>query len=347
MQANESDLALFQRAFEANGSPRTLDHLRWQYLEPPVGRVYVDVAVTQGDDPRFAAIYAVFPVRMKAGGQRRVVGTQSLNTLTDEAFRGKGLFVKLAASLYARLRDEAVALVYGFPNGNSAHGFFKRLEWVTLDPVPQLARPLRTGYVLRRVGVKGLAGRLLDWRIPVGGAPKLPAGTEIREVAEPGPEFDAVWTAFAQGISYAVERDSEYLRWRLRRPGEQYRTLGLYEQGTLRAFVVTGVVSTPTFRTGKLMDLVFDPAHPKAGAAVLREALRRLAADACEGVIAWCFEHSPNHAVLRRAGFVNVPAKLRPLELHAGARAFAAPSGGPDVSDRANWYVSMLDCDTD
>lgn len=131
--------------------------LRWQYFEPTAGPLLVDFALTRGTSPRLAAIYAVCPMRMQFGG-RRVLGLQSLNTLTDEAFRGRGLFVSMATALYKRGMTFEAEAVYGFPNGNSAHGIFKRLQWHTLDPMPILFRPMRTGYLLKNWGFD-------EWRV--------------------------------------------------------------------------------------------------------------------------------------------------------------------------------------
>lgn len=343
MDRSEEDLRLFLKCFNDNDLPRTIDLLRWQYLEPPAGPLLVDLAVVP-DGSSLAAIYAVFPIAMRANGQR-TLGVQSLNTLTDEAFRGKGLFSKLAKSLYARCVREGVGLVYGFPNGNSAHGLFNRLEWKPLDPMPLLLRPLRTGYVLRRLPVLRKLARALDFRLTSSRAPRLTDGWSFSTVTTLSPEFDAVWQSFAKTIGFAVERDSQYLNWRLRRPGEQYECIALMSKGRPIGLAITGVRRVNAEETvGKLMDVFYDPDVPAAGAALGREALRRLSAAGCAAVWAWNFPHSPNHRVLRRAGFINVPAKLEKTEAHVGARAFVPMNG---IDDRANWYISLLDSDTE
>jgi GNAT superfamily N-acetyltransferase len=342
MQPTEDDLRLFLKCFNDNGLPRSIDLLRWQYLEPPAGKLYVDVAMMPAGDG-FAAIYATFPVAMRAAG-RRADGVQSLNTLTDEAFRGKGLFSRMAKAVYARCRDEGVALVYGFPNGNSAHGFFNRLEWKSLDPMPFMIRPLRTGYVLRRLRAGWLA-RVVNLPLTLSRKPKLTAGRRLTTVAAIGPEFDAVWNAFAASIGFAVERDAEYLAWRLRRPGEDYECIALMEGERPIGLAITGVKRGAKGEVvGKLMELMFDPADEEAGKALVRTALARLSAAGCGAAWAWNFEHSPNHAVLRGAGFVTLPPKWHPDELHAGARPFAPLEG---IEQRDRWYVSLLDSDTD
>lgn len=343
MEATEDDLKLFHRCFEANGSPRSMEMLRWQYFEPPAGKLLVDLAVTNDNAPRLAAIYAVFPIWMRSG-HGRVLGVQSLNTLTDEAFRGRGLFLKMAASLYARAESEHVGMVYGFPNGNSAHGFFKRLSWDTLDPMPILIRPLRSGYVLRKLKV-GALSKVFD--IPLGSArsPKLPATYSLRSVAHPTAEFDSLWQKFSASFNYAVERSAEYLSWRLRRPDEKYEIVGLYNGESLVGYSVIGSMHTAeNENVGKLMDLVFDPADAVAAKILVAESLHRLKQRDCTVVWAWNFEHSPGHSAYRDSGFMPLPAKLQPLEGHVGVRAFTVLNG---VADRSQWYISMFDSDAE
>ena len=167
MRATQDDLEAFRRCLEANGLPRTREQVRWQFVENPIGSVLVDFAV----DPRpegetIAAIYAVVPVTARIDSQE-CVAAQSLDTLTDARYRGRGLFVTLAKATYARLAKEGVAFVYGFPNANSVHGFFQRLEWRSLDPLPWRIRPLRPGYLLRRLRIPSrVAARFDGARLP-------------------------------------------------------------------------------------------------------------------------------------------------------------------------------------
>lgn len=343
MEATEQDLQLFHRCFEANGSPRSLEMLRWQYFAPPAGKLLVDLAVTTDDNPRLAAIYAVFPIWMRAGNQR-VVGVQSLNTLTDEAFRGRGLFLKMAASLYARAESGQVGMVYGFPNGNSAHGFFKRLSWDSLDPMPILIRPLRSGYVLRKLRA-GALSKILDIPLGLARSPKLPGGYSLRTVAQPTAEFDGLWERFSTSFRFAVERSAEYLTWRLQRPDENYEIVGLSKNDALIGYSVIGSIRTAENElVGKLMELVFDPSDAIAAKMLIAESLHRLKSRECSVVWAWNFEHSPGHAAYRDFGFIPLPEKLQPSEGHMGVRAF---TNLPEVADRSQWYVSMFDSDAE
>lgn len=342
MSDSASDFQLFYECFVANGSPRSIEMLRWQYVEHTAGPLLVNLALTTDVTPRLAAIYAVVPVEMRVGKQR-VMGVQSLNTLTDAAYRGRGLFVQMAKALYERSAAAGAEVVYGFPNGNSAHGIFKRLGWTSFDPMPIMMKPLRAGYVLRKVGARAVAG-LLDFPLSFTGSPTLRAGMTIRTVPTLGAEFDAVWQAFAESIEHGVERTSRYLAWRLRRPGERYERIALYRGDTPVGFAITGVTEVDGQTVGKLMELVFDPMERDAADWLVQEAVHRLRAAGAGVVWTWCFEHAPNHAAIRRAGFFTVPAGRTPHEAHGGARSF---TGRTDIGARSKWYVSMLDSDTD
>ncbi len=346
MEPTEADLALFKATFERNGSARTLKHLVWQYSKNPTGKLYVDFAVPPNDTSRAAAIYSVMPVFLRLNGQV-VLGTQSLDTLTDVDFRGKGLFTKMALNVFARCEKDGVACVYGFPNGNSAPGFFKKLGWARLDPVPFLVRPLRANYFLRRLGpLKSLAEKLPA--IPVGrlGRPSIPRAHEIRPVTRFDSSFDALWERFAQGIGAAVHRDSRYLTWRLlQKPDQKYRVLALFENNQLLAFCAFDVQDKHGGRVGYVLELIHEPGRSADAQRLLQEAIAELAADGAEVALAWCLEHSPNFAAYSKNGFLTLPERVRPIELHVGVRALAAPAEA-NLANRRNWYLSYLDSDT-
>lgn len=341
MQRTEEDLLLFQRALDANASPRALELLRWQYFEPPADKLFVDFALTSGSDPRLAAIYAVFPVAMRVEG-RRALGVQSLNTLTDAAFRGKGLFIRLAESNYERSARDGIEVVYGFPNGNSVHGFYKKLAWKPLDPMPMMVRPLRASWVIKRMtrGKVRLPG-WLDLPVPRRKA-RLSAGWNLRTLSHIDDELTGIWQRFSADIGFAVERDREYLQWRLRKPGASYEVVGAFRNETLLGFAIIAVSG----EAGKVMDLLYDPAEPETGSFLLAEAMSRLSKAGCGAAWAWSYDHSRNHGMFRKAGFLQVPARLIPDQLYSGARSLTTPSSTA-TAERRNWYVSMLDSDTD
>jgi hypothetical protein len=340
MGTEEFDLIAFRQCFERNGTGRRLDALRWQYLENPTGTRFVDFALC---DERVVAIYAVQPtfVRLRGG---RVLAAQSVDTLVDADFRGRSLFTKMAKAVYQRVCEQGGSFVYGFPNANSAPGFFGKLGWMSLDPVPFLMKPIRTAFFASKLPGGRWLRKLPDWRLPIWG-PQLQAGQELRRITDIGPELSSLWDRFASNVAVAVDRNSEYLRWRLSKPGERYECLGVFEATRLIAFCAYTTAVKHGGRIGYVIELLHDPGRDSAGAALLVESLRRMAADGAEAVLAWCFGHSPNASAHRRAGFLPLPERLRPIELHIGVRPLDE-SLKPVLSDRRNWYISYCDSDT-
>lgn len=345
MARSDDDIALFVECFSRNGSAKRLDVVKWQYLDSPTGRLCVDLAVTKTDSPKIAAIYAVLPILMKLGSERGVLCVQSLDTLTDREFRGKGLFALLANQLYERIQQDGVQLVYGFPNKNSAHGFFSRLRWHRLDPFPFMIKPLRTGYFFRTLRKSRWLEWLPDVALTRARAPRLDPGQEIRMIGRLVDEHDDLWERFSESIVFAVERDSRYLNWRLSRPDQRYETIGLFEHGRIAGLAITGVQFRDGNATGKLMELIYAPGRDDIGKKLLQHAVRSLYTRNVQAIWVWNFDHSPNHPLLRRHGFVSLPQRLHPFELHVGARELATRLAAIGV--RKNWYVSLLDSDTD
>jgi len=338
MEPTARDLALFDACFTRNGAPRDLDVLRWQYLDNPTGALFVDFAMASAD--RIAAIYASIPVVFRIAGARRL-GIQSVDTMTDRDFRGQGLFVQLARRTYARAAEAGVALVYGTPNGNSAHGFFQRLAWRDLNPLPFLIRPLRARWVLEKLRLARAASWLPELRVPVGrGCP------DARPVERFDDRFTRLWDEFSGTIGIAVERDARYLNWRLvDKPGEDYRTACVASGGEVTAFVSHCTKARERSRIGYVMEALCTSKGARPLRQLLRGALADMAAGGADVALAWCLPHSPTFASFLRAGFVPFPRRMWPIELHVGARAFD-PASAPRVDDRRAWFLSYLDSDT-
>lgn len=344
--ADASDIARLRDCFARNSERRRSQaHFEWLYLHNPARQLFVDVATAA--DGRIVAVYAALPSWIAAGEQQRLV-LQSLDTLTDREYRGRGLFVSLARSLYRRAQAADCAFVYGFPNGNSAHGFFEKLAWSRLDPMPFLIRPLRLRY-----GASKLASlrRLERWLPDVPLAlPWVPAPPGLRLVSLE--RFDervsALWTSFRSGrIQIAVERDARYFAWRIAdKPDEAYRTLALERRdGTLDALCSFTVKDKHGGRIGYVMELLYRPGATLSGAALLARSVAEMAREGADALLAWCLPHSPNIAGYHLNGFVTLPTRLRDIELHFGARAFQ-PAFASAAGARASWYISYLDSDT-
>lgn len=83
------------------------------------------IAYDENNSP--AAYYGIFPLFAEYKG-KTILASQSGDTMTHSAHRGKGLFIRLARETFRLAREEGISFVYGFPNRQSYRGFMK-LDW--------------------------------------------------------------------------------------------------------------------------------------------------------------------------------------------------------------------------
>ena len=334
-------LHYFESCFAKNESPRDMEIVRWQFLRNPVEKEFVDIAIDKEKD-KTAAIYAISPVEFKLEDEV-LIGAQSLNTMTDKDYRGQGLFIKLAKSVYEKAENSGVKLVYGFPNGNSIYGFQKKLDWQILDPVPFLIKPLKSKYFTKRISfLKFLPN------IPLSIKRASHSKNYKLETRNEFPlEVNSLWADFSKNIVVAINRNKTYLDWRyIEKPNEDYKIIHCYSlENKYLGFVVYAVKTKHKGKIGYIMELVYDLDDHKAGEILLDSAVSEIKTQNADCILSWCLSHSPNYKVFKKHFFLNMPEKIRPVELHFGARSFDAKYD-KIINNRNSWYLSYSDSDT-
>jgi len=336
---NQETILDFKECFDKNDSPKILENIEWQFFDNTEKRSVVDIAKDKASG-KTAAIYAISCVKFKLN-DTLVTGSQSLDTITDIDYRGVGLFIKLANDVYHKAK-QSVNLVYGFPNGNSIAGFKKKLQWHVLDPVPFLIKPLRSKYFTNKIkALKFLPDVNLSFITY-----KDQKGYNIVGNHSFGIEVNEIWQKFSQNIKVCINRDYKYLHWRyIQKPNEQYAIAHCYKQNRYVGFIVYTIKEKHEGKIGYIMELIYDPEEPKAGKLLLKYAISIIREQKADCILSWCLEHSPNYPIFKNALFFYLPEKIRPIELHFGARSF---DDGCDslISNRNNWYISYSDSDT-
>lgn len=271
---------------------------------------------------------AYVQTRMKLGAGTGI-GLQAVDSYVAEAMRGQGLFSRLARSYADAAAARGADLIWGFPNDNAAPAWFGKLGWARHGQVPFLIRPLRAGYFLRRLGLRG------DFPLGVRGGAERPPITGL------GDWTDALWESFSQTIGCATIRDRAYLAHRLfdAPQAEQYRVVA--EPSAEGALVATRKTERHGARLAYLMEAM---GQPDSLSDLLRAELARLRADGTELALAWSLPWSPNYRTLRACGFLPLPERFRPIRIWFGARP-VSPQGTPGAI-RDSWYLSYLDSDT-
>ena len=316
------------------GEPdKASDVLNWRFRENPHGLARFAAAMEGGD---LVGMIALVPTRLlNASGEH---GYQAIDTAVHPSQRGKGLFVKMGTAAQDGLGGD---ILWGFPNANAAPGWYGRLGWTNFGPAPLLMKPLRSGFVLGRLHPKL---RSLDFNLVRGGkadAYVYNDGAELRR------DFGRLWQRISPQYGIAVDRSGEWMRWRLfDKPGENYRSVGIKNgPAELAAFVATKVADKHDSRLLYVMEAMSAPGRDQDLKRLLLAELGRAARGGAEAALAWCPNDAPNYAAYRRAGFLPVPAPLRPIEINFGAKALRDQSASA-AAPGTKWYVSFLDSDT-
>lgn len=301
-RALPSVCSLFERSF---GRPIPEAVLSWRYLGRPEEEMLARIA---RDGPAIAANYSASPVALEIG-ERSFAAALSMTTMTDPLYAGRGLFTRLANSLYDDMAATGYACVFGFPNRNSQPAFAARLAWFIVYEIPTMTWRA-------------------DGRRP---ADRTDAGL-VRDDA-----FDAIdYAAFAAPGLLHVRKDTRYLRWRYAmHPINRYRNY-LLTEGAESSFCVVKPYGDDACDIVDLQARSLDHAARLLGAV-----LRDLRDEGRLRAHAWGPRHHFAHRALADAGFANDAPVT-----YFGARALAQDIiPAATLKDYSSWYVQMGDSD--
>jgi hypothetical protein len=206
---------LLNANFETN---HTKEAFLWKHFDNPFGRSYGLLAV---DDHKIVALRMF--MRWEFYCDNKIIkAIRPVDTCTDHAYRGKGLFKKITLQGLENIKDE-YDLIFNTPNENSKPGYLK-MGWKEVE-----------GNFNYKVGVLNLFKRTQDYR-------NIPSG-EI--------EFEKVWQQENTCSTNITER---YLKWRYSDP--EYKIAEFGKKG----IVVYKLTNLKGIKTLVLIDTFGDKA---------------------------------------------------------------------------------------
>ena len=256
------------------------------------------------------------------------IALQAVDSFVFEEARRRGVFTDLARAYHQHARDTGADLVWGFPNANAAPAWFGKLNWAPLGQVPFLIKPLRAGFLLRKLRLP------LDFPISFASDQGLPAISDFGEWS------DELWSGLVGRVGCGTARDRAFLTRRLfRAPASSaYRVVAAeHSRGAV-------VATTEARKHGGHIAYLLEAIGHADLDGLLASELGRLRDRGVEVVLAWSYPWSANYQSLRKAGFLPLPERLRPIQIWFGARPISEVAEA--AGDRRNWYLSYLDSDT-
>jgi Acetyltransferase (GNAT) domain len=324
-----NSIELYEQIFENNNDPKIRKRLEWMHEHNPAKKKYFSIYQDEvAKTP--AALYAVFPVIFKKF-DKNVNAVQSIDTITDVNYRGMGLFKKLALDCYKNASEDGVDFVYGFPNDQSAPGFFKSLGW---KPITEVKKSIPF-HININLGLKWLFKQSKHSFVE-------------KDITHFEDSYNALWKKYANTFNIGVHRDADYMNWRIaHHPTEQYIIKTFSVGDKLAAIFVLSIKEEKhNGKIGYVMDTIFDPEYLSDMPQLFHKAIKNVFYKAkVDIVLAWGFDHSINYKTYKGNGFITLPAKLQPIKLFFGANNFVNADDVP-FFDKKNWYLSYCDSDT-
>lgn len=330
---------LFNQVFQRS---RTLDEWKWKYLEVPVGFDPSLVVLAQDGD-RVVGQFSASRWLLKVG-DTKVIAAHTFDHSVIEEYRTRGVFIDLYQESLIHHR-EAVKLTYGFPNPVNFRIGTRLFGYTGAGQVPKLVRNLSLRpTVARRIqrprlleAVHQGSRPFFHLRHTIGSCARRVCS--IRRVQRFDRRVDSLWEVVSPSFKVAVIRDSAYLTWRYRHPGQEYE-IYLAEAGEdLLGYAVFRKATYGMFSLGLIAELMVGDDLIVAQSLLDRLVDRslELGVDQME---CWMVERYPLYQFLIRNGFFRAPS-----EVVLTYRILDDEIPASLVGDVNNWYLTLGDVD--
>ena len=250
--ATREDIPAIRTLFaQVMGFQRPIEHERWKFAENPFGE---PLAMLAEDSERVVGLYALWPTLLHLGNER-VLGAQSLDTMTHPEYQGQGMFTHLASTCYELAAARGVGVVYGFPNASSYAGFVRRLNWHHTGDFRSWVRLIRPALHPRiprafRPIVSAVAAAL-----PV----PAPAGYSVVPGWPETAEMDTLLSSRPERDRCMIARVPQWMAYRFGAAGgRSYQPVAVYHASTLKALAVWGRDPFAEYPRAILADLLGD-----------------------------------------------------------------------------------------
>jgi hypothetical protein len=318
-------------------SSGTIEHLRWKFsrsLDPPTC-----VVGFEGDTP--VSFYGVIPQEYQLNGKRRRFGLV-VDVMSHPDVRRRGLFEASGRATMARMDQTPIEAVIGFPiRGDVMPGHLKigwqigfHLPIYVLPVGPHLTDEGGVPWWMRLYGFAATLYRYVTRPLRI-----------RRDATEEPLDIDTLLRHGALSSSpkdgherHELEKSEDFLRWRLSRPGTDYRAVSVAEADSSGV----AIISEQLLRGIRTLCVLQMWVSGPAGTRLLTGALVRAAQDSGVAAIATCA--NPSHAAqlgLCRVGFIRTPMKFTLIFRATGDEAV-----DHCFSDESHWRMSWLDSDT-
>jgi hypothetical protein len=241
---------------------RNLREWEWKYLASPVdSRSFIIVAK---DGEKIVGQYPSISLYLKYG-DAIVRAVQPADNSVDKDYRGgaKGIQVQMFLKFEEVLRDNGIALAFGFPN-REAYVIGKRLlKYTDLFKTEHLFKRLSWRLALRRrmnipllVDFMGKISRVII-KLSIIVKIRPSKGVQFRWVSVFDKRIDELWEKTSGHYRIMIKRDFKYLNWRYcKNPHNNYHILQAEKDGDVIGIIIVKYEDRDDTRIGFIMECI-------------------------------------------------------------------------------------------
>lgn len=318
------------------------DYINWQYNENPFGKPLMSIA-RESSKNEVVGQYLVIPLEYIIEGHKKT-GSLSLNTLTREDFRGKGLFTQMAFKTYDLCSNQNISFTVGYPNPQSFPGFIKKLNFSHAGDIPLLIKPLKP--------FKIFLNKIANKKEKHGSEIELEfEGNQIFSIFNFDNDKDkylTFWDAYSQGKEAILNKTFEFLDWRYKKnPTKKYKIIKGEIDNKIHALIIVRAEKTLGSRTVVIMDYMVlkDKLSIITGKKLLKYSIKEFKKNSIEMMAVLSQKNDVEHAILKDFKFYKVPEKLLPQPIPYIVRINQEEEKINSILKLQNWQVCFGDYD--
>jgi len=307
------DVLDFLYAHKPGRSSLAAEKWAWRYVDSPAGKGIITVMVDAAVGERIVGHNALALVP-GACDCEPFTAAMSGGTLVDEAYRSRGVFIRIRTAEDEVVRTRSLPVLTTLPNRLAVPGYLltryrHHQQFEIAVKALSLIRPeavLRPASFARQAALRlvGSALRLATTRESVD-------GLRVEPLAQFGEETDALWRQVGRKGYLGICKDAAYLRWRYgRRPDTATAAcLGWVNDEPRVLCAIEWQTEAP--RTGWVAELIAGPGDEALALATLAQAERRAANRGIRYLTALADGVGVTGDVLNRLGYVR--REVRPF----------------------------------
>jgi GNAT superfamily N-acetyltransferase len=296
----------------------------WRHDQNPAGQAVVPVI--RDNHGRVIGFIWLVPLLLRLRGKDRLAAAGT-NLVIHPRYRNTFGYTKLIRRFEQVFRDRDIPLHMSFISEREYQELNKNAPQ-TVSTIPLLIRPLVPGFMAhRRLG-------------------SVEQEITVKTVEQFDSSFDQFWRQVQDKYPVMAIRASAFLAWRFKNiSGRRYHILVAQVDDQIAGYAVLRCATVRRIKMGLVMDLLVrgDAVGEAAGARLMFEAAAFFRACGVLFAVGLMAPGAVEYRILRRAGYVHLPAALAPRVFHFAFFVHNRRERDLTALSAQDWFVTLAD----